>query len=388
MDRPRAIPLCAPYLEGDERHYLSECLTSTFVSSVGPFVGRFEEAFGASVGARYAVACASGTAAIHLALQVLGVGRGDVVLVSDFTFIATVNPVTYLGAEPILIDSDRNSWNMDPHLLGIALEDLKRQGTKPKAVLVAHILGQPADIGPILELCQAYDVPLIEDAAESLGGRYTSDYPNADCRNKQVGTIGRIGCFSFNGNKLITCGGGGMVTTDDPELARRVKHLSTQAKLPGVAYLHDEIGYNYRLTNLAAALGLAQLEKLPELLRKKLEIAMRYRELHQNLAWKAQPVLAGTSSSYWLASVVVPSERNALMNHLEARGVQTRPLWAPVSLQAPYRRYRKYGSGVGQWLFENGLSLPSSCGLTQEEQTFVMDEVEAWTKRGMASQVC
>lgn len=387
MTQPRTIPLCAPCLEGNERLYLNECLTSNFVSSVGPFVGRFEEAFAASVGAKYAVACASGTAAIHLALQVLGVARGDVVLVSDFTFIATVNPIAYLGAEPILIDSEKRSWNMDPELLARALEDLKRQGTRPKAVLLAHILGQPADIGPILELCQAYDVPLVEDAAESLGGSYTTSYRWANCHEKQVGTIGRLGCFSFNGNKLITTGGGGMVTTDDPELARRVKHLSTQAKLPGVAYLHDEIGYNYRLTNLAAGLGLAQLERLPTLLKRKSQIAVEYRELCRELDWAVQPVLPGTISSYWLSSVVVPSERDALLTHLEECGVQTRPLWAPASLQASYLRSPKYSSGVGQWLFENGLSLPSSCGLGPEDQAWVIQRMGEWAKKRFASEV-
>lgn len=386
MNPPRAIPLCIPCLEGNEREYLNECLTSNFVSSVGPFVGRFEEAFAASVGAKYAVACASGTAALHLALRVLGVEHGDVVLVSDFTFIATVNPITYLGAEPILIDSDKHSWNMDPLLLARALDELKREGVKPKAVLVAHILGQPADLGPILDLCQAYGVPLVEDAAESLGGRYMSDYPHPNCRNKQVGTIGRLGCFSFNGNKLITTGGGGMVTTDDPELARRLKHLSTQAKLSGLAYLHDEIGYNYRLTNLAAALGLAQLERLPDLLEKKRRIASRYREFFLRLEWRAQPVLPGTESSYWLSSVIVPSERDALMSHLNFCGVQTRPLWAPASLQPCLPGCRKQSSGVGQWLFEEGLSLPSSCTLANEEQSFIIEELGKWENRRIASQ--
>ena len=294
------IPLCVPCLDGDEREWLLRALDSTFVSTVGPFVEQFEREFATAVGSPHAVACATGTAAIHLALRALGVAAGDLVLCSDFTFIASANPIRYQGAEAGFIDSSPDGWNLDPAVLAQALDDLAAEGRLPKAVVAVHILGQPADLGPILDACARHAVPLIEDAAEALGASYTTDYPHAACRGHQVGTIGRIGCFSFNGNKLITTGGGGMVVTGDPLLAARIKHLSTQAKLPGLAFVHDEAGYNYRLPNLNAALGLAQLRRLDAFLARKRAIAARYRALATELGWTYQPTTRGTLPSDWL----------------------------------------------------------------------------------------
>jgi dTDP-4-amino-4,6-dideoxygalactose transaminase len=226
------IALSEPHLAGNARTYLEECLKTNFVSSVGPFVDRFEREFAAYVGAKFAVACASGTAAIHVALRLLGVGPGDEVLVPSLTFIASINPITYQGAEPVLVDSEEATWNVDPALVVEELDRRGRSGQKqPKAVEVVHLLGHPADIEAIADACERHGVALVEDAAEALGARYvTGRY-----EGRQVGTIGKVGCFSFNGNKIITSGAGGMITTDDEALARRAKHLTTQARLPGLA---------------------------------------------------------------------------------------------------------------------------------------------------------
>ncbi len=361
------IPLCIPVLAGNERSYLDECLASGFVSSVGPFVERFERAFAAAVGSPHAVACASGTAAIHLALRALGVVPGDPVLVSDFTFIASANPVVHQGAIPMFVDSEERSWNLDPALTIRALDELAAAGTPAKAVIAVHVLGQPADLGPLVDACARHGVPLIEDAAEALGAAYAADYAHPACAGRQVGTVGRIGCFSFNGNKIITTGGGGMIATADAVLATRIKHLSTQAKLPGVAFVHDAVGYNYRLTNLAAALGLAQLEQLPRFLARKRAIAERYRRLAREIGGAYHPVLPGTTPSCWLASLTVPGGRDPLITALEHDGIVTRQLWLPVSDQPAYRGSRRWGSPVSVRLAATGLSLPCSSDLSDDD---------------------
>ncbi len=370
------IALCEPCLDGNARQYLNDCLDSTFVSSVGPFVDRFEKEFAVAVGSPYAIACACGTAAIHLALIACGVGPGDLVLTSDFTFIATANPIRYQQAQAAFIDSETVSWNLDPKLLVQALDDLAREGRLPKAVLAVHILGQPADLGPIVAACERHGVPLIEDAAEALGAGYTADYPYASCAGKQVGTIGRIGCFSFNGNKIITTGGGGMMTTADPVLAKKLKHLSTQAKLPGLAFVHDEVGYNYRLTNLAAALGVAQLERLPEFIARKHRIAQRYRELCAKKGWEYHPVLPGTAPTCWLASALVGPRRDAILDTLTKAGIGARPLWMPVAHQVKFQGSRRWGGAVAERLAAEGLSLPCSAGITEAQLDQVITALE------------
>ena len=379
---PRQIPLCVPHFPGNERRYLLEALDSGFVSSVGPFVERFEHAFAAAVGSPHAVACASGTAAIHLALRACEVGPGDLVLCSDFTFIASANPVRYQGAEPGFIDSEEASWNLDPAELARALSEAAGRGRPPKAVIAVHVLGQPADLGPILDACARHRVPLIEDAAEALGSSYAPDYPHPACAGRQVGTIGRIGCFSFNGNKIITCGGGGMMATADPALAARLRHLSTQAKQPGLAFIHDQVGYNYRLTNLAAALGVAQLECLPAFLARKRAIASRYRswcdEHQERWGTRYQPVLPGTSPSDWLCSFTTP-RRDAMVAACVAAGIQVRPLWLPLSEQPCLQGFPRWGGAgnVARRLAQEGMSVPCSSALTGDEQEQVLAVLSA-----------
>jgi dTDP-4-amino-4,6-dideoxygalactose transaminase len=374
----KTIPLLEPYLGGNEARYLQECVESNFVSSVGPFVTRFEEEFASYVGCRYAVACSTGTAAIHVALIVAGVEPGDEVMASNFTFIATVNPIVYVGARPILVDPNEETWNMDPQLVIDELDRRSRSGRQmPKALILAHVLGLPADIEPIAGACDRHGVILIEDAAEALG----ASYAGGRYAGKQVGAIGRLGCFSFNGNKIVTAGGGGMIVTDDEPLANRARHLTTQARLPGLEYIHDEVGYNYRLTNIQAAVGLAQLEQLPPFLARKERIAGVYRDRLSDLTGVTHlPRPDWSNPSWWLYSVSVDETAlgepgKKLIPLLIERGIQARPLWMPIHRMKLYERVLCLHNGVGDHLFQNGVSIPSSIGLDDERLQRVVSAV-------------
>lgn len=368
----RFIPLCEPFIGGNEERYLRECLETNFVSSVGPFVERFEREFAPFVGAKYAVATCNGTAAIHVALRLVGVGVGDEVLVSTFTFIGSVNPIHYLGGTPVFIDADERTWNLDPHLVVDEVRRRARIGKLPKAVIIVHILGQPADLAPLLEIAAEYQIPVIEDAAESLGAQYKGRY---------VGTFGQIGCFSFNGNKVMTTGGGGMIVTNDVNLAQRAKHLTTQARLPGLEYQHDEVGYNYRLTNLQAAFGVAQLEQLPHFLDSKRRTAVWYDKAFHTMEGLVRPeVVPGGSSSHWMYSVLVDPvkvgcDRHEMAQLLQERGVHARPLWTPIHALQLYQECPRVGGAVAERLFAQGLSLPCSVGLNEADQQWVIESV-------------
>ena len=369
------IPLSVPSLRGNESRYLEECVRTNYVSSVGPFVRRFEDEFAGYTGAPHAVACASGTAALHLALLAAGVAPEDEVLVSDFTFIATVNPIAYVGAVPVLVDCDDATWNIDPSLVCDELERRARSGERmPRAVLAAHVLGLVADLAPVRESCDRHGVALIEDAAEALGAGYRS----GPLAGRKVGTIGDSGCYSFNGNKIITSGGGGMVTTANEAAAARARHLSTQARLPGPEYLHDAIGYNYRLTNLAAAVGVAQLERLDSFLEKKRRIAARYDEALAGLAGITLPPRPQWAEpSMWLYSILIDGEiagiaRSGVAAFLRDRGIESRPVWAPAHRMPFFSGAKRLGGAVGDRIFRDGLSLPCSVDLTDDEQVMVI----------------
>jgi len=371
-----AIPLSVPQLTGNLRQYLEECIETNYVSSVGPFVSRFEKAFAEFVGARFAIGCVSGTAALHLAVRLLNVQPADEVIVSTFTFVASVNAILYERGVPILIDSERSSWNLDPELVTDEIKRRARQGKPlPRAVEVVHLLGHPANIEPIFDICQEYQIPIFEDAAEALGATYRT----GKFAGRNVGTIGKIGCFSFNGNKIITTGGGGMLTTDDEEVARRAKHLTTQARLPGAEYWHDEVGYNYRLTNVAAAIGLSQLEQLPEFLFKKRAIAAMYdRVLDAVPGITLPPRAKWADASMWLYSPLVDGEefgcdRSGVLARLAKCGIEARPLWPPVHKMPLYENAPYVGSRVAEDVFARGLTLPCSVGLTADEQDTVID---------------
>jgi len=378
MSEP-VIPLCEPVLAGNESKYLAECVATNFVSSVGPFVDRFSREFAEFVGAEHAVPCGTGTAAIHVALHLLDLAPGDEVFVSSLTFIASVNPIAYERATPVLVDCERDTFNMD---IGIVIEELERRartGQKmPRAILPVHLLGEPLELGDLLPVAARHGIPIIEDAAEALGATMSV---NGAARH--VGTFGLLGCFSFNGNKVITTGGGGMITTDDERLAKRARHLTTQARLPGDEYRHDEVGFNYRLTNVAAALGVAQLEQLPTFLEKKRAIAATYDAALSSLPGVSRPrSTPGASASSWLYSVridrdVFGADRKSVAAALGEIGITCRPIWTPVHLLPPYRDAPRLGGSRAEAVFAEGLSLPSSVSLSPTQQERVIAGLRA-----------
>jgi len=368
------IPLAVPFLGGAESRYVQQCLDENLVSSVGPFVERFERAFAAAVGARHAVACASGTAALHVALRLAGARPGTEVAVPAFTFIASANAATYTGADVWLVDSERATWNLDAQRLHAEVTARAAAGRPLPAVIEAvHVLGHPADLEPLLDLRERFGIPLVEDAAEALGASYRT----GPLAGRQVGTIGDLGCFSFNGNKIITTGGGGMIVTDDEELARRARHLTTQAKVPGTGYVHDDVGYNYRLTNVAAALGLAQLEQLPAFLVAKRRLAATYTRELDGLPLTPPPHASWAHPSFWLSSLLTEDGPGALLDVLARQGIGARALWPPLHLQAPYRHAARVGGAVAEDLYRRGLSLPSSVGLADRDQDRIVAALRA-----------
>lgn len=368
------LALAEPMIGGNAAAYLQECIETNYVSSLGPFVGRFEEAFAAAVGTRYAVACSSGTAALHLAFAVLGVGPGDEVLLPSLTFVASANPVRYLGATSVLVDSEPDTLNLDPALIVTELDRRAAAGLRqPAAIEAVHLVGHPADLGPILEAAARYGVPVVEDASEAFGAGWTA----GPLAGRQVGSVGVMGCFSFNGNKLITTGGGGMVTTDDEVLAQRARHLSTQARLPGRSYDHDALGYNYRLTNLAAALGLAQLECLPDLLAGRRANAAAYDAGIARIPGLLPAARAPWADpSYWLYTARLSSAnselRDRVLDRLAALGVGARPIWTPLHLTRLYADAPRLGGAVAEAVHTAALSLPSSSFLSEEDHARVL----------------
>ena len=371
------IPLATPNLGEAERRAVLTALDSGFVSSVGPEVTEFEQEFAALVGSRNAVSTASGTAALHVALRLAGVGPGDEVFVSDFTFIGSANPVAYLGADVVLVDSEPGSWNMDPDLVETELDRRARAGEPmPRAIELVHILGQPADGHRIVEIARRHGVVVVEDAAESLGAGWV----DGEGHTASTGTLGTLGAYSFNGNKIVTSGGGGMIVTDDDDLAQRAKHLTTQAKVPDVGYLHDEVGYNYRLTNLAAALGLAQLRRLDDFVAAKRRIAARYDAALGDLPVTLAPRVPGTDSTYWLYSILAEDQptRDGLLDHLSRHGVGARALWRPLHQQPPFSHSRTLGGQIASSLFDRGLSLPCSTDLSDDDHDRVVAAVRSY----------
>ena len=365
------IPLSAPHLTGDELPALRRAIESNWIAPVGPEVDAFEAEFAEAVGGGHALATTSGTAALHLALRVLGVAAGDEVLVSTLTFCASVNPVLYLGATPVFVDAERRSWNMDPALLAQELDRRGGNGQLPAAVIVVHLFGQMAEMDPILERCRHWGVPVVEDAAEALGARYGS----AGGPVRWAGTMGDVGIFSFDGSKLLTTSMGGMLVSPRRERVALARKLARQAREPAAHYEHEEMGYNYRMSNLLAAFGRAQLPALDQRVAQRRAVFDAYREGLTGLPGiHFQPEASWGLHTRWLTAIQVDPERSGttrerLRTRLLSQGVESRPVWKPMHQQPVYRRlgFAALGGAVADELFEEGLCLPSSSSLSPED---------------------
>lgn len=368
------ILLSTPHMGETERDYIEEAFRTNWIAPLGPNVDAFETELAEKVGAKHAVALSSGTAAIHLALVLLDVGPGDSVFCSSLTFAASVNPIVYQGAEPVLIDSEPESWNMSPAALERALEVARKKGRLPKAVIVVNLYGQSADMDPIVALCNGYGVQIVEDAAESLGARY---------RDKASGIFGRIGIYSFNGNKIITTSGGGMLVTEEKELADRARFLATQARDPAPHYQHSTIGYNYRMSNILAGVGRGQLKVLDQRVEARRAIFRRYSEAFGDQDWiQPMPEPEWSRSTHWISTVSLSPESGItglmLVQQLSAEFVEARPVWKPMHLQPVFAHcsYFPHGnSSVSDLLFKHGVCLPSSSNLTMDQVDRVADAI-------------
>ncbi|TVR24210.1 MAG: aminotransferase class I/II-fold pyridoxal phosphate-dependent enzyme [Anaerolineaceae bacterium] len=360
----KRIYLSPPHMSGHEIELVQQAFADNWIAPVGPQLNQFEADFAQYVGAEHAVALASGTAAIHLALLITGIQPGDEVMVSTLTFAGSINPIIYTGARPILIDSEPESWNIDPNLIEDTLKARARSGNLPKAIIPVHLYGQSADMDAIMSICERYGVLVIEDAAESLGSRYKDRHP---------GTLGKLGAFSFNGNKIITTSGGGMLVTDDKALADHARKLATQAREPVAHYEHTEIGYNYRMSNIVAAIGVGQLAVIEERVRRKREIYAHYRAHLADVAGLTfVDEMAYGRHNRWLTVLLVDAEafgadREAIRLKLEEHNIESRPLWKPMHCQPVYQDYEAVGGAVAESLFDRGLCLPSGTALTDDE---------------------
>jgi pyridoxal phosphate-dependent aminotransferase EpsN len=358
----------------EERELLLDAFDSNWIAPLGPHVDAFEREFAAAVGVPYAVALSSGTAALHLALLVSGVGPGDEVLTSTLTFSATVNSITYVGARPVFVDSERRSWNMDPGLVVEELDGCVRRGHPPKAVLAVDLYGQCADLEPIRAACRRHGVVLIEDAAEALGASY---------QGQAAGTLGDLAAFSFNGNKIITTSGGGMLVSSRRNWIDLARQLSTQARDPAPHYQHSRIGYNYRLSNLLAAVGRGQLRVLPDRVAARRATNQAYREQLGHVPGIAfAPEASFGRATFWLTCLTVDPDRfgatrEDIRVHLEKQDIEARPVWKPMHLQPVFAGCRVRGGAVAEELFAKGLCLPSGSSLTHADRQKVIEGVLA-----------
>lgn len=351
------IYLSSPHMSPREREYLLDAFDSNWVAPLGPYVDRFEADLAKYVGAPYAVALSSGTAALHLGLLVLGAKPGDLVLTSSLTFVATANAIKYLGATPIFIDSEPDSWNMDPGLLEEELARIYARGERVAAVMPVDLYGRCADYEKIQNICAYYEVPILEDAAEALGAIY---------QGRKAGNFGKLAAFSFNGNKIMTTGGGGALVSHDKALIDKARYLSTQAKLPAPYYQHEEVGFNYRMSNLLAAVGCGQLEVLDEHIARRREINREYvRELDG-----ARP----GEGNCWLTTTICDKPKE-LRQYLLEHQIESRPIWKPMHLQPLYKDCRMVGRAVSEKIFETGLCLPSGSALSLDQQGYVIERI-------------
>jgi pyridoxal phosphate-dependent aminotransferase EpsN len=369
--------LSAPEVSGPELRYVAQAIEDNWIGPLGPYVEQFESQLENIVGVRRALALSSGTAAIHLALEVLGIKRGDLVLASSFTFVGSVAPLRLVGADPWFVDSEKESWNMDPELLATAVTDAMKQGRRPAAAIVVDIVGQSADYDPIRNICAEHGIPVIEDAAEALGATY---------KDQPVGGFGRIGILSFNGNKILTTSTGGALLSNDEDLVEQAFFLATQARDPAPHYEHSQTGFNYRMSSLLAAFGKAQLETLDERVASRRAIFDTYREALGELPGLTFMPEAGFGrSNRWLtAALIDPTQFGAsnaeLMEELALRNIESRPVWKPMHMQPVFADAPSTVNGVSEGLFDRGLCLPSSSSLTPDQQSRVIDVVKGLAK--------
>ncbi|WP_394186450.1 aminotransferase class I/II-fold pyridoxal phosphate-dependent enzyme [Metabacillus halosaccharovorans] len=378
--RQKRIFLSAPHMSGNEMMYISDAFETNWIAPLGPNVDAFEKEIATCVGVNEAVAVSSGTAAIHLALSLLDVKRGDKVFCSTLTFVASANPILYQGADPVFIDSEPETWNMSPQALEKALQDASTDGKLPKAVIVVNLYGQSAKMDEIVTLCNQYDVPIIEDAAESLGSTY---------KGKASGTFGKFGVFSFNGNKIITTSSGGMLVSNDVEALKKARFLATQAKDPALHYQHSTIGFNYRMSNILAGIGRAQLEVLEERVQARRLIFDGYKqELGSIPGVKFMPELKHTQSNRWLTTLtldekVVGTSIHSILNTLAEENIESRPVWKPLHIQPLFKGVKYYphceNESVSELLYETGICLPSGSIMTVEDQIRVINCVKSAT---------
>ena len=365
------ILLSVPDLRGAEAEYLARCVADNWVSSAGPFVVDFESRMAAVAGREHGVAAVNGTTALQLLLEEFDVSGDGLVVVPDWTFAATANAVIHAGGRPLFVDISQESWTLDPVALAQAFS---RYGDRIRAVVAVHTLGHPADMDAIRDVCDASGVPVLEDSAGAIGAQYKS---------RPAGSLGAAAIFSFNGNKTVTAGGGGMIVTDDAAVAQRVRHASTQARV-GSEYLHDAVGHNFRMTNVNAAIGVAQLERLNEMLSTKRLIASRYDAAVQSMdGVVSMPRLPWAESSCWLYSVLLRSEDEAqrLVAEMGVKEIQARTFWRSLSVQTPYSAYESVLRGVSQSLSGRVVSLPCSSSLTDEQQVKVLSALEDWHRK-------
>lgn len=371
------ILLSVADINGYEQKFIKEAFDTNWITTAGPHLEKFEKEIQSYLHTnKSVVALSSGTAAIHLGLIQLGIKPGDEVICQDFTFAASINPVKYLNAVPVLVDSEEQTWNICPNLLESAIKDrIKKTGRKPKAIIIVHIYGMPAKMEEIMQIARLYDIPLFEDAAEALGSFfYTKN------NKKYCGTLGNYACFSFNGNKIITTAGGGALICPSSKEAEHVKFLALQAKDDAPYYQHSELGYNYRLSNINAAIGCGQIKSLNEFIKKRREINQIYRnELSEisDLSFQNEP--PGTFSNYWLTTILLDSHstKEKIRLSLETKNIESRSLWKPMHMQPLYNNSLYYGNNVNEKLFDRGLCLPSGSGLKKNDILKVCETIKS-----------
>ena len=380
------IPLSVPKIEGNESKYVLDCLNTGWISSAGSYVNQFEEMVAKYAGAKYGVACMNGTVGLHIAQVLLGITKDDHVIAPNITFIATLNAIKYIEAQPILIDVDINNWQMDLGLLEQYLEQntefkTTKSGTycfdtttnkRVRAIMPVHVLGNIGDMDRLLSISKKYHLDIIEDSTEALGATF---------KNKHAGTFGKIGVFSFNGNKIISTGGGGVIVTDDQAIAKKARHLTTQAKISAMDYIHDEIGYNYRLVNVLAAIGVAQMETFNATLQSKASMDRFYRKHLNNIGdIKFQQIPEGTHPNGWLFTFRT-SKMRQLLAYLNSNGVQARPFWMPMNQLEMFKKdIYITNANVSATVYDTSISIPSSTGITNKQLQTVVETIKAFYK--------